>query len=297
MAEGDGKKKPQTQKNMTIRRTTNLFSPGRWVVYGSLLFFSALFLFPFLWMITTSLKELKQAAQIPPEWIPNPVRWDNYRAATEAIPFWRYAWNTLFLCVMNVVGTTISSAMAAYGFSRLNWRGRERVFGLALATMMIPFPILMVPLYSIFLKLGWIGSFKPLWVPAFFGSAYNIFLLRQFFLTIPRELSEAARIDGCGEWRIFRSIVMPLARPALAVVALFAFMNVWNDFMGPLIFLSDPDQFTLALGLQAFQTKGGGTDMNLLMAAATLMILPVIGLFFVAQRTFIEGISMSGLKG
>jgi multiple sugar transport system permease protein len=265
--------------------------------YAVLLFLSALFIFPFLWMVTTALKELPEAMRIPPQWIPDPFRWDNFMRATEAIPFWLYSWNTLVLCVLNVAGTTLSCSLAAYGFSRIEWRGRDKFFAITLATMMVPFPVLMVPLYSIFRELGWIGSFKPLWVPAFFGSAYNIFLLRQFFLTIPKELSEAARIDGCSELRIFSQIILPLSKPALLVVGLFCFMYVWNDFMGPLIYLTNPEHFTLALGLQAFQSKLGGTDINLLMAASTLMILPIVVLFFLMQRTFIEGISLTGLKG
>jgi multiple sugar transport system permease protein len=162
--------------------------------------------------------------------------------------------------------------------------------------MMIPGAVLMVPLYSMFRSLGWIGTMLPLWVPAFFASAYNIFLLRQFFLGIPRSLTEAAQIDGCSEWQIFWRIVLPLSRPAIVIVALFSFMYVWNDFMGPLIYLTDERQFTLALGLQAFQSRLGGTEINLLMAAAALVMLPVLIVFFFAQRYIIEGISMSGSK-
>lgn len=270
---------------------------GRVLVTGSLIFFAFLFIFPFAWMVTTSLKELPQAMQMPPKWIPEPLRWQNYVEATRAIPFWRYALNTIYLCVLGVVGTVASCSLAAYGFSRLRWKGRDTIFAISLGTMMIPFPVMMVPLYGIFRDLGWVGSFKPLWVPMFFGQAYAIFLLRQFFLTIPRDLQEAASIDGCGALRTFLLIMAPLAKPAITVVALFTFMGVWNDFMGPLIYLTNQDQFTLALGLQHFQSKHGGTDMNLLMAASTLVVLPIIVLFFFTQRTFIEGIAMSGLKG
>lgn len=269
---------------------------GKLGLYAVLLFFSGLFIFPLLWMISTSLKELTQAMTHPPVWIPSPVHWENYKRATEAIPFWSYALNTLTLCVLNVSGIVLSCSFVAYGFSRIEWPGRDKVFALTLATMMVPFPVLMVPLYSIFKELGWIGTFRPLWVPAFFGSAYNIFLLRQFFMTIPKDLAEAARIDGCNEFRIFWQMVLPLSRSALMVVGLFCFMYVWNDFMGPLIYLTNADQFTLALGLQAFQSKHGGTDMNLLMAASTLMVTPIIVLFFFTQKSFIEGISMTGLK-
>jgi multiple sugar transport system permease protein len=172
-----------------------------------------------------------------------------------------------------------------------------------LSTMMIPFPVMMVPLYTIFRWLGdhtpipWLGTFKPLWVPAWFGSAFSIFLLRQFFVTIPEELSEAARIDGCSEFGIYWHIILPLSRPALSVVALFTFMYVWRDFLGPLVYLQRSSQFTLTLGLQAFQSQNGGTSWNLLMAASVLVISPVILLFFLAQRTFIQGIATTGMKG
>jgi multiple sugar transport system permease protein len=172
-----------------------------------------------------------------------------------------------------------------------------------LSTMMIPFPVTMVSLFSIYRWLGdhtgiaWLGTFKPLWVPAWFGSAFNIFLLRQFFMTIPDELSEAARIDGCSELGIFFKVVLPLSRPALTVVALFAFMGTWNDYLGPLIYLQRAEQFTLALGLRNLQSQHGGTPWHLLMAASVLVILPVLVLFFLAQKTFIEGIATTGLKG
>ncbi len=269
---------------------------GRTALYAVLLFFSALFIFPLLWMISTALKEVTEAMRYPPAWIPERFRWENFKEVTRQVPFLRYALNTVTLCLLNVVGTVFSSACVAYGFSRIPWRGRDRFFALTLATMMIPFPVLMVPLYAIFKAFGWIGTFKPLWAPAFFGAAYNIFLLRQFFLGIPRDLSEAAIVDGCGEFRIFWQMILPLARPALMVVGLFCFMGVWNDFLGPLIYLTDSTQFTLALGLQQFQNRHGGTDINLVMAASTLMVTPIIVLFFFTQKSFIEGISLTGLK-
>jgi multiple sugar transport system permease protein len=225
-------------------------------------------------------------------------RWENYGKAITAMKYFPlYLRNTLFLCVMNVVGTVLSSALVAYGFSCLRWRGRDRVFVLVLATMMIPFPVTMVPLYGLFRWLGWLGTLQPLWVGSCLAGAFNVFLLRQFFLTIPRDLSDAARIDGCGEFRVFWQIILPLCRPALAVVALFTFMGTWNDFLGPLIYLTDPQDYTLALGLQFFQSQQGGTEWHYLMAAGTLVSLPIILLYFFAQRTFIEGISMTGVKG
>ena len=225
-------------------------------------------------------------------------RWENYPRAIERMGmFWRYLFNTLTLCFLTVLGTVFSSAMVAYGFSRIDWPGRNKMFAVVLATMMVPFPVLMVPMYALFRELGWIGTLKPLWVPFFFASAFNVFLLRQFFMTIPRDITEAARIDGCSELRIFLQIILPLAKPALMVVALFQFMATWNDFLGPVIYLTDQADYTLALGLQQFQSQQNGVPWNLLMAASSLIVLPVVLLFFITQRTFIEGISMTGLKG
>jgi multiple sugar transport system permease protein len=225
-------------------------------------------------------------------------RWENFARAIRAMKYFpRYLANTLLLCFLTVCGTVFSSALAAYGFARLEWRGRNTLFLLALATMMVPFPVVMVPVYCLFRALGWIGTFKPLWVGSFCAGAFNVFLLRQFFLTIPRDLSEAARIDGCSEWRIFWQIILPLSRPALTVVGLFQFMGTWNDFLGPLIYLTKQEDFTLALGLQFFQSQHGGTEWHYLMAASTIIVLPIVVLFFFTQKTFIEGISMTGIKG
>ena len=266
-------------------------------VFVVLVLIAGAFLVPLLWMVSTSLKPLDETMSLPARWIPSVVLWRNYPEAIEAMGyFWRYAGNSLLLCLLNVIGTTFSSALAAYGFSRIEWRGRDRVFLVLLATMMIPFPVVMVPIYSLFKHLGWIGSFKPLWVPSFFASAFNVFLLRQFFLGLPRDISEAARIDGCNEFQIFWKIVLPLCKPALIVVALFQFMATWNDFLGPLIFLTEQRDFTLALGLQSFQSQNGGTSWHYLMAASTLVVLPVVALFFMAQRSFIEGIASTGGK-
>jgi multiple sugar transport system permease protein len=226
------------------------------------------------------------------------LRWDNFGKAIRAMKYFpRYLRNTLILCFLTVVGTVSSSALAAYGFARVPWRGRNKVFMLALATMMIPFPVVMVPIYVMFRWLGWIGTLRPLWVGSFCAGAFNVFVLRQFFMTIPKDLSDAARIDGCSEFRIFWQIVLPLCKPALMVVALFQFMGTWNDFLGPLIYLTNQQDFTLALGLQFFQSQHGGTEWHYLMAASTLVTLPIIVLFFFTQKTFIEGISMTGLKG
>ncbi len=301
---------------------------SRILIYLLLLLGSVMFLIPLVWMISTGLKPIEQTMSMPPTWLPyrlyvkadgklteiqqadlgkypaNEIvkkfapRWGNFAAAIRAMKFFPlYLKNTLVLCLLTVIGTVFSSALAAYGFARIEWLGRNKVFLVALATMMVPFPVVMVPLYCMFRALGWIGTLKPLWVGSFFAGAFNVFLLRQFFMSIPKDLSEAARIDGCSEFRIFWQIILPLCRPALMVVGLFQFMATWNDFLGPLIYLTDQKDFTLALGLQFFQSQHGGTEWHYLMAASTLVALPIIVLFFFTQKTFIEGISMTGLKG
>ncbi len=283
--------------------------PGRqknaWLLHLFLLLASVLFLFPLVWLISTSLKKVDQAMQMPPTWIPKPFEWHNYKDAflyhadkvTGDIPFLDYLRNTVVLAILTVAGAVCSNALVAYAFARLKWKGRDVAFALTVATMMVPFPVTMVPIYALYKNLGWIGTFRPLWVGFWFGGAFNIFLLRQFFRTIPFELSEAAKIDGCTEFEIFRIVILPLAKPALSVVALFTFLGTWNDFLGPLIYLVDPKTFTLGLGLQAFQNQHGGTPWNLMMAATAMVIAPVIILFFFAQKQFIQGIAVTGLKG
>jgi multiple sugar transport system permease protein len=221
---------------------------------------------------------------------------NNYREALGYIPFFTYAKNTLVVCVLGVIGAVVSSSVVAYGFSRIEWKGRDLFFILTLATMMIPFPVTMIPLFATFRRLHWIGTLKPLWVPPFFGHAFNIFLLRQFYLTIPRDLSDAARIDGCSEFAIFRRVVVPLSVKALAVVALFHFIYAWNDFMGPLLYLTRQETFTLSLGLQFYQSQQGGSEWHYLMAASTLVVVPIVILFFFTQKTFIQGIATTGTK-
>ncbi len=275
-----------------------------WVLHIALVALSFLFLFPLLWMISTALKVEAETMRQPPTWIPTDFQWVNFakaftygRAELGYIPFLIYGRNTLILCALTVAGAVLSNAIVAYAFARMRWPGRDLFFAITLATMMVPFPVTMVPVYGLFRSLGWIGTFRPLWVPAWFGSAFSIFLLRQFFRTLPFELSEAARIDGCSEWQIFRQIILPLSKPALAVVALFTFMGTWNDFLQPLIYLQYQHTFTLSVGLQAFQTQHGGTQWSMLMAAATMVVAPVIAIFFFAQKQFIQGIAVTGLKG
>jgi multiple sugar transport system permease protein len=272
--------------------------------HAVLIVVAMLFLAPLVWMLSTSVKPEEQAASGEIRLLPEPPTSvfhharENYSAVWNdaTIRFPLYLRNTLIVAGLGVVGMTLSSAIVAYGLSRVRWRGRGVVLALILATMMIPFPVLMVPLYLIFRELGWTGSLTPLWAPAWFGGAFNIFLLRQFFMTIPVQLDEAARIDGCSHWSIFWRIILPLSRPALAVVALLHFIYVWNDFVGPLIFLTNQDDYTLALGLQLYQSQAGNTPWNLLMAASALMISPLVVLFVLTQRTFVQGVSADGLK-
>jgi multiple sugar transport system permease protein len=281
--------------------------------YALLIAVAAAFVLPLLWMVTVSLKPAREV--LSPEVLPHAPSLEAYREVVGLTPegqgsmrgaarvesgkfdFTLYARNTLIIVVLSLIGMVLSSAIAAYGFARIDFPGRKLMFAVCLATMMIPFPVLMVPTYMVFKYLGWIGTFKPLWVPAWFGSAFNIFLLRQFFLGIPKELEESAMLDGCSRWGCFWRIMLPLSQPALAVVALYHILAVWNDLLGPLVYLSHQHEFTLALGLQFLQSRSGDTPWNQLMAASTLIVLPVLALFLLAQRTFIRGVATTGLKG
>jgi multiple sugar transport system permease protein len=224
------------------------------------------------------------------------LHWQNYVRAFEMMDFFQNLRNTLFICFMTVVGTVLSSSLVAYSFARISWHGREAMFLLVLATMMLPYQVTLIPLFAVYSNLGWVGSFKPLIVPYFFGVPFYIFLLRQFFRGIPEDLSSAARIDGCTEFGIFARIVLPLSKPALATTALFMFLWQWGDFLNPLIYLQDSRQYTLAVALQQFQSQHESA-WGPLMAMSTVITLPIIALFFLTQKTFIQGITMSGLKG
>jgi len=267
----------------------------------SILAFS--FVLPLLWMISSAMKNDSQVYTVPPVWIPIPSFPENFWKAWSTYNFNLYAFNTLArFAIPTTIGVTISSAFVAYGFSRISWKGRDAIFFICLATMMVPYAVTMVPLFIIFKKLGWINTFLPLVAPAFFGSPYFIFMLRQFFMGLPTELSDAARIDGANEFVTMWSIILPLTKPALTVVALFQFMNAWNDYLGPLIYLRREEQFVLALGLENLRrtvTSIGVTALAYpyLMAVSTIVTAPILIAFFFAQRMFIEGISLTGLKG
>lgn len=272
---------------------------GRIALYATVLALTVAFALPFFWLLTSSLKTGRQAFAVPPVWFPNPVVLGNYPAALTSGPFLQYTLNTLEITAPRMVGSVFVSALVAYGFARIDWDGRDVVFFLCLSTMMIPFAVTMIPLYIVFFKLGWVGSYLPLQVPWLFGTPFHIFLLRQFFMTIPRELDDAARVDGAGELRIFWGIVMPLSKPALAVVGLFTFLAAWSDYLGPLIYIQDTSQYTLSLGLWYMGSMMWGSldRYAMSLAASTAVTIPVVVVFFLAQRTFIEGVSITGLKG
>jgi ABC-type glycerol-3-phosphate transport system permease component len=252
---------------------------------------------PFVWMISVSLMNAAEIYAVPPKWIPSKFLWRNYYQAVTTIPFMLLLRNSLYIVIGRLVGTLLTASLAAYGFARLRAPDSNWLFAVVLATMMLPSSVTLIPQFILFAKLGWVNTFKPLIVPAWFGGgAYNIFLLRQFFMTIPLDYDDAARIDGCGHFRIWWQIILPLSAPALATVTIFNIMYSWNDFMGPLIYLRSMTESTLALGLYFFR-GAYNPDWNELMAISVLLILPMVAMFFFAQRLFIQGVVISGVKG
>jgi len=281
----------------SYRRTRKTKDAVRQVLSHLLLMpLAAAFMLPYFWMISTSLKSDTQVFAWPLVWIPHPMVWANYPDALQFFPFWSYLRNTLQIAGFNVIGAVLSCTMVAYSFACIPWRGRNVLFVVTLSTMMLPYQVTMVPLFIMFSKLGWINSYRPLIVPSFFGSAFFIFLLRQFFMSIPKDLLDAAKIDGASYLRIYWQVVLPLAKPAMFTVALFQFLNSWRDFLGPLIYLSDNSKYTISLGLQYFKLEHD-TKWQMLMAASIMLTAPIVILFFFTQRTFVQGISMTGIKG
>lgn len=293
-------------KSVALRRARHvtlgerLGTLGRYVILAAL---AATFLLPFYWMGSSAMKDDDQVFTVPPRWIPNPAYVGNFWAAWNVQNFNLYTFNTIVkYAIPATVGTVLSSAVVAYSFSRMRWPGRDVLFAICLATMMIPFQVRLVPLFIIFKNMGWINTYLPLVVPAFFGNAFFIFMLRQFFRTIPMELSEAAKIDGASEIQTLVKIILPLTKPALTVVALFAFMDAWNDYLGPLIYINSEPEWTLALAIQRMgramtEVGASANAYPYLMAVSTIVTMPILLIFFFAQRAFIEGISLSGLKG
>ena len=270
------------------------------LAYGVLVLLSGVFLLPLLWMLSVSVQDVEGVFAQPFRWLPEHPRWENFGEAVTMFPFGRYLANTTIITVSVVLLTLLSSSLVAYGFSRMRFRGRNLLFAICLSTMMLPGQVTMIPLYVAYARLGWVDTWYPLIVPALFGSPFYIFLLRQFFLTIPREYDEAAVLDGAGKLRIYWSIILPLARPALATVALFSFVGTWNDFFGPLIYINTPEKATLTLGLHMLKSQivGTGTvQWHILMAASLLVMIPNVVVFFMAQKHFVKGLQMGGLRG
>jgi multiple sugar transport system permease protein len=256
---------------------------------------SALFLVPIYWMIVTALKSTTELAQFPPTLWPASMQWQNFILAFQTIPFAMYFMNTLFITLLTVAGSVLSNLVIAYGFSCIDWPGRDTIFYIVLATIFMPFSLVVIPQFDMFARLHWINTYLPLVVPAFFGSAFYTFLMRQFLLQLPKDLLEAARIDGASEWRILWQIVSPIAQPAIGAVAILSAVGAWNDFLGPLIYLQNDSVHTLAIGLQAFRSTHD-VQFNLLMAASVMVVIPVVILFFAFQRFFIKGVTLGSIK-
>jgi ABC-type glycerol-3-phosphate transport system permease component len=266
------------------------------IAYFFLLIGSFCFVLPLLWMFSTSLKPDAEVFEFPPRFLPTSWDWNNYYLAWTALPFNTYLINTCIVTFSNVLGNLISCSLPAYGFARLRARGSNILFMLVLATMMVPFQVTLIPTFILFSKLGWVNTLLPITIPAWFGWPFSIFLLRQFFMGLPRELDDAARIDGCSYFRIYWNIILPLSKPALATIAIFGFIGNWNNFLGPLIYINKQELYTLALGLNLFRGQFV-TYYNQLMAVSILALAPILIVFFFTQKQFIQGIALTGLKG
>lgn len=289
-----------TTRPVAVRPAGLTMRQRRWISKGlvhlALLAGVTLMFIPLAWTLSTSLKKPGEVFLFPPTFIPSEIVWRNYADAVTAIPFFKYLWNTATITGLTIVGKVMSVTLVAFAFARLRWWGRDTLFLIMLATLMLPTHVTLIPQFILFKNLGWINTFLPLIVPHFFGGPWLTFLVRQFLLTLPRELDDAARIDGCSSFGVFARIILPLAMPAVLIVVIFVFNNTWNDFLGPLIYLHSQDKFTLALGLRMFQGEAS-TSWNLLMAASLLTMLPVLILFFAAQKYFMQGIVFTGVKG
>lgn len=281
------------------KRLRNPITTSRILLYITIIFVISYFFIPFLWMVITSLKSNAQVFTSPPVLIPKPIKFENYIEVFKKTMFGRYLLNTIILSIIIIIGTLFSNSLIAYGFSRIEWVGREAVFFILLLTLLLPSQVTLIPLFVTYKKLGLIGGglkgYLPLILPYYFGNAYNTFLLRQFFINIPTELSEAAKIDGCSEFKIFYKIIIPLSKPALITVSLLTLINVWNSFLEPLVYLQDEKLYTVSLGLAQLQGKFV-TQWNQVMAASTVTVIPILLVFLFAQKYFVEGVSITGIK-
>lgn len=287
--------KVQQQRIMTRRKRGAAFRRG--LVLTVVILGACIILAPVLWMVSTAFKALPETQVFPPIWIPATLHWENFPNALTFMPFGTFTLNSCIVTGCCMVGDVLVNSFVAYGFARVRAPGKNVIFVLVLCTLMIPFPVLMIPQYILFKQLGWIDTLLPLIVPSFFGNAFFIFLLRQFYMSIPHELTDAARIDGCSHLGIYWRIMFPLSAPALAAVAIFSFTTNWNDYLAPLIYLDSQENYTLPLGLASFIGRYGAQPWNLLMAASLVTVLPCVLLFFFAQKYFIQGVVVSGVKG
>jgi len=280
------------------RERSSIFS--RVTIYALLLGGAVAMLLPLVWMVLTSFKSFEEVLASPPAWLPKRIRWENYREALTTFDFFRYFANSTLVAAVNIAGTLVSCSLAAYAFARLPARGSKLLFALLLSTTMLPAQVTVIPLFSWFSALGLVNTFTPLMLPAWLGTnVFAIFLLRQFFVAIPKDFAEAARVDGASELRILFSVYLPLSKPALLTIAVFTFLGSWNDLWGPLLYLHDESKYTLPIALLNFVGLAGqarGSPWHLVMAVSTVMMLPVVVIFFLAQRRFIEGIAASGIK-
>ena len=292
-----------TNTSSSLFPSRYLFGRGlkRSTLYIVILLLSVIFIYPLLWTMGSSLKTPGEMFIYPPKLLPAWPQFSNYLEVMDTVPFGRWFFNTVIVVVASTVGTVLSASMVAYSFARFRYRGRDTLFLITLATMMLPGQVTLVPQFILFFKLGWIDTILPLWVPHWFGGgAFFIFLMRQFFMSLPRELDEAAIIDGANRFQIFFRILLPLTKPALATMTVISFMAGWSEFLQPLIYLNSPDKFTLAVGLQYFnavEDVGYEPTEHLLMTACVLTVLPTMIVFFATQKYFVRGIVMSGLKG
>jgi len=266
------------------------------LLYAILIAVGIFFMIPFAWMMSTSLKQPSQIWIHPPKWIPEPIVWSNFPRALKMMKFMLQLKNTLTYSGITIVGVVLSCSLVAYGFARFEFPGRDFLFLLMISTIMIPPQVTIIPTFILFTLLRWTNSLKPLIIPAFFGVPFFIFLLRQFFMTIPRDLDEAAIIDGSGYFRIYWQIILPLSKPAIAAIVIFQFVGTWNDFFGPLVYLNDESKYTLSIGLRAFQGVYS-TEWALLMAASIVVVMPCLLIYFFAQKYFIQGVVFSGIRG
>lgn len=254
------------------------------------------FVFPFIWMLSTSLKDISEASSLSIQLIPKSFKWDNYIEIFQKVPFFRYILNTLFLAGTGIIGQILTCSMVAYALSQIDWKGKKFLFPIIMATILLPYQVTMIPVYIIYYKLKLVGTYLPLIIPAFTAGAINVFLMRQFFLTIPASLLQAASIDGASHFIRYSKIILPLSKPVIAAVSVFTFLNTWSDFMGPLIYLNKPEMYTVSMGLKSYIGEHV-VAWQLIMAASAVATIPIIILFFFAQKQFIEGITLTGVKG